>query len=50
MGEYVEDQEVSDVAASFQDYSEENFLQGEVNGAFIVTDHADIGKFSHSSL
>jgi len=50
MGEYVEDQEVPDVAAPFQDYSEEYFPQGEVNGAFIVTGHPGIGKSSRSSL
>ena len=49
LGEYVEDPGVPDVAP-FQDYPEEYFPQGEVNGAFIVTGHPGIGKFSHSWL
>lgn len=48
MGEDVEDQEVPDGVAPSQDYPEEYFPPGVVNGAFIVTGHPGIGEFSYS--
>ena len=48
MGEYIGDQEILGVAPPFEDYPEQYFPQGRVNGAFIITGHPGIGKFFHS--